>query len=258
MPILRASIKLLLFTLLCLIFLPFQYAFIIFRHEKATFIGARFWHKVVCLIFKIRIKRSGEIYKKTQTLYVSNHLSYLDIVAIGSILKGCFIGKEDIAEWPVFSTLAKLQHTVFVSRNPTKAKQEGANMSAALNKGRNIILFPEGTSTIGDKVRPFKSSPFSIVENSKRQNIMIQPISLSLLHVDKKTATTEDLKNIYAWHTDIDTPLEQHLWNFMKSRGATLDIHFHAPLSAENYENRKTLAKACHKVVSNHLLLNQN
>lgn len=253
MSTLKAAIKLLLFTLTCLLFIPIQWFFIFFKIEKLTFKTARLWHKCISFILAIRVKRTGDIYKTSQTVYVSNHISYLDIVALGTKLEGCFVGKEDIAGWPIFSTLAKMQHTVFISRNPAKARQEGENMKKALDQGRNIIFFPEGTSTIGDSVRPFKSSPFSIVETPERKNIMVQPITIRLLEADKQSAINDTLKNIYAWHTEIDTPLDQHLWNFMKNRGAVLEMHFHPPIRAGDYENRKTLAKACHKVVSNHL-----
>lgn len=249
----KAIIKLIGFALLCVIFVPAQYVFLLFGSKKASLCLARLWHKCICNIFGIRMRISGKIYNNSQTLYVCNHLSYLDILALGAILKGAFVGRKDIAEWPVLSTLAKLQHTIFVSRDPSKAQSDGNNMQNALNNGFNIILFPESTSTIGREVLPFKSSPFSIVEGKENATIRIQPITLHLRETDKKNADTNEQRDLYAWHRDMDTRLAVHLWTFLKGRGAKLEIHIHPELIAGKYENRKTLAKECHKIVSKHL-----
>lgn len=192
--------------------------------------------------------------KEHQCLYVGNHLSYLDIPAIGYILPASFVARKDVASWPVFGFLSKLRQTAFISRDRNDALKGKNALSKMIAQGKSLIVFPEGTSTDGRGVRDFKSSLFSIaLQQDRREDLYIQPLTIEMRRVDGRPVQTQDDRDLYAWHIDMDTPLPAHLWRFARSRGAEISLTFHDSFPAIRYENRKTLAKDCHLAVSNGL-----
>jgi 1-acyl-sn-glycerol-3-phosphate acyltransferase len=92
-------------------------------------------------------------------LLVCNHLSYLDVLVLGALMPAVFVAKRDVKHWPVFGWFATLAGTVFVDRERrSQTRQASAEMNAVLDHGQLIVLFPEGTSSDGKEVLPFKSS----------------------------------------------------------------------------------------------------
>ncbi len=253
-----AIIKFILFALVTVTIIPIQLLILSLHKGKYSYVVPWIWQKAVCMIFRIRLKIIGKPYSKTQAIYVSNHLSYLDIPAIGSIIKGSFVAKKDVASWPVFGFLSKLQQTAFISRDRKDAKKERNSLDAILADKKNLIIFPEGTSTDGKEVMPFKSSLFSIAYKKEAKNIIIQPITLRMELVDNKHILSQEDRNIYSWHVNMDMPLEKHLWNFALSKGAVISLNFHNIIKAKDIKDRKTLAKLCHNNVSNGLNIPTN
>ena len=106
-----AAFKMLCFAIICVLVIPIQLSILCLQKKGFyAYIVPRLWHGCVCLIFGIKIKRIGEISTHKQTIYVSNHISYLDIPTIASTIpEASFMAKSDVAKWPVFGFLAKLQ-----------------------------------------------------------------------------------------------------------------------------------------------------
>ncbi|MGH1404869.1 MAG: lysophospholipid acyltransferase family protein [Alphaproteobacteria bacterium] len=248
-----ATLKMTAFAVLTLVIIPLQSISLAISKGKSAYIFPWIWHNCVCMIFRIKVIQKGLPDTKSQTVYMSNHLSYLDIPVMASALRASFVAKKDVAGWPVFGFLSKLQQTAFISRDRADAKQGKDTLDSMLSDRKSLIIFPEGTSTDGREVRPFKSSLFSIVFKEDLKNIMVQPVTIKMENVDKKEVSTQEIRDLYAWHIDMDTPLEQHLWLFAKGTGATISLTFHQPIKAHEQENRKTLAKLCHERVSNGL-----
>ena len=246
-----AAFKFFLFILLCLIIVPLQLLLMLLHKGQGAYILPQIWHKCVCAIFKIKIKIIGSPYTNSQTKYVSNHISYLDIPVMASILRASFVAKKDVASWPVFGMLSKLQQTAFISRDRADAKQARNALDNMLDAGKSLIIFPEGTSTDGKEVLPFKSSLFSIALKENLPDLLVQPITIKMESVDGREIKTQEDRDLYSWHINMDTPLGEHLWHFAKNSGAEISLNFHPPIKAHDYEDRKTLAKACHKAVSN-------
>ena len=92
---------------------------------------------------------------------VANHVSYLDVFVLGSLIPAVFVAKKEVREWPVIGWIAWLQRTIFIERRRSKADDEIRPLVKALNQGSNVIVFPEGTSTDGVTILPFKSTLFS-------------------------------------------------------------------------------------------------
>jgi 1-acyl-sn-glycerol-3-phosphate acyltransferase len=111
----------------------------------------------VLRVFVSRITVTGP--RPRAGLLVSNHLSYLDILLLGALAPGVFVSKQEVKHWPVFGWLAALGGTVFVQRS--RRGEVGAvagQIRALLTEGQLVFLFPEGTSSGGHEILPFKSS----------------------------------------------------------------------------------------------------
>jgi len=242
-----------LFTLISLVIVPSQLLILVFSKSSGAYILPQLWHKALCFVFGIKIKYIGKPHTDQQTIFVSNHLSYLDILVLGTTLRASYVAKKDVASWPVFGFLSKLQQTAFISRSHVDARKEKYALDTMIENKKSLIIFPEGTSTDGRIVIPFKSSLFSIALRKEQSNIMIQPVTLAMNRVNKHAVKTQDDHDLYAWHINMTTPLGEHLWRFARSKGAEIYIYFHAPVDSNEYSDRKILAKVCHEAVSNGL-----
>lgn len=244
----RGVTKLLAFILWSACFAPLQMIVLLFHRGKGAYIIPHFWHRGVCRILGIKVRVKGTPQITSQTIFISNHLSYLDIPVIASVLKASFIAKAEVKDWPVFGFLSTLQQTAFISRNRNDAVEGKNALSRMLKEGKSLILFPEGTSSDGTTILPFKSSMFSIALNKiEAPALMIQPLTLTLLKVDRKNADSPENRDLYAWHGDMTMP--PHLWEFAKGKGAELLIEFHPSRQAKDFECRKKLANICHSDV---------
>lgn len=241
------TIKACLFFLWCAPTVPAQMLVMAFTRGPASYIIPSLWQRVICRIFGIRIIVEGTPLRHRQTLYVANHISYLDIPVLGSTLRATFISKQEVSGWPVFGALARLQQTVFISRSRATIQREKNALSSLIAEGKNLILFPEGTSTDGRDVAPFKSSLFSMALEDNQRPIMVQPITQRLESVDGKSANDQTVRDLYAWYGDMTMP--PHLKGFARSRGAVIRIIFHPPVDPRDFEDRKTLAETCEKAV---------
>ena len=249
MSTVRGAVKLLAFALWSICLVPPQMVLLLFHRGQAAYTIPYIWQKGVCRIFGIKVRVEGEPQINEQTLFISNHLSYLDIPAIASVLKASFVAKADVQNWPVFGFLSTLQQTAFISRSRGDAVKGKNALSNMLAEGKSLILFPEGTSSDGTNILPFKSSLFSLaLGRTDELPLTIQPLTLKLLTVDRQDAASTEKRDLYAWYGDMTLP--PHLWAFAKSRGAELLIEFHQPRQSKDFSCRKELANTCHTDVT--------
>lgn len=184
----------------------------------------------------LRVRVHGEIPRAG--LVVCNHISYLDIVGLSAAGAFAFVAKKEVAEWPLFGTYATLGATLYVNREQRGAVGDVAQqMRGHLEAGVPIVLFPEGTSTGGDTVLPFRSSLFDPVVK------LACPVTACGLRYTIAEGSVPD--EVAFWR---DMSLAPHLLNLMGRRGVTLDIHF-GP-SQIRTADRKTLAREMHREVS--------
>ncbi len=240
MPNLRATIKLIAFALLVAAILPTQSLLLLMKLERAAACWGQLWHRTVCGVLGIDVVVEGQALDDGLTAYVGNHLSYLDIPVVGSVVRGSFIAKREMRGWPMFGWLAMLQRTVFISRDRRDAAQVMAQIEAVLGSGRNLIVFPEGTSSPGVRVLPFKSSLFSVLEHHVANGLKIQPFTIDLRNVDGRQVTTLKDRDMYAYYADMT--LAPHLWTFMRGKGAQLRLVFRPPLVLPEGIDRKDMA----------------
>jgi len=234
------------FFLLIIAFIPITvlYKYI---HPDRPYDIPKLFHGLLLKAIGIHVIVKGEPLTNASVLFVSNHVSYLDIPVLGSLLPAGFVAKAEVAEWPLFGFLSRLQNTIFIERRSTRAVDQRTQLQDYFAKGRNVILFPEGTSSEGLSVLPFKSSLFSIVEaTANGRPITVQPISVTCIELDGFPLLRED-RALYAWYGDMT--LIPHLWNVFKNGDFTVEVIFRAPLTSVDFPNRKDLAAACQAVV---------
>jgi 1-acyl-sn-glycerol-3-phosphate acyltransferase len=168
---------------------------------------------------------------------VSNHLSYSDIILLAALGNFVFVSKSEVADWPIFGLCAKLAGTVFIDR---KRRGEVAPVAEeirqVLRSGVPLVLFPEGTSTGGDKVLPFKPALF---EPAASMGVPVTPCAISY-SVQEGSVADE----ICYWGDDEFAP---HLLNFLGKLGVGARIKFGEPSLAS--PDRKELARALHAKV---------
>jgi lyso-ornithine lipid O-acyltransferase len=167
------------------------------------------------------------------------------------VLPGSFIAKDEMARWPLANKLCALQDTVFVSRSPRDAARVAHSMRDVLQRRRSLILFPEGTTSDGRAVAPFKSSLFSVFLGDSGSAWTVQPFTLSLQAVDGRALLLGGNRDGYAFHGDMT--MVTHLKHFLGLRGARLRLVLHAPRALSPDEDRKRLAVELHGIVASAL-----
>jgi len=219
------------------------------------------FHKFCCLVFNIKIHIKGESAHKRNNpvIYLCNHVSYLDIIILGSILDGCFVAKSEVSKWPGFGFLAKLQKTIFIVREKSALFESRTAIANAMNKDHDIILFPEGTSTDGYNVMQFKAGLLGIFFPDEKgsggnhniiDNALVQPVAIKHIMTDgvDVTADRRDLRDLYAWYGDME--LAPHLWQFAHTRRTDVEVHMLAPLSTNDFVHRFDIANAAQERVA--------
>ena len=121
--------------------------------------------------------------------------------------------------------LAKLQDTLFVNRAPTLSaiKQSRARIQQLLDQKQRLILFPEGTNTIGDKVLPFRRG---MLDNLSAPGYKLQPVAIKALAIEGRPVVTRTDYEVYGWG---DMSFVLHLWRFMAYKNVDVDVMFLTP-----------------------------
>jgi 1-acyl-sn-glycerol-3-phosphate acyltransferase len=215
---------------------------------RAKVLHARFYWAVVSRLLGVRVRMIGTpAYDKTSrpVVFVSNHSSWLDVPVLGGRLNGCFVSKDEVGAWPFVGTVARLGRTVFISRQRHATARERDAMRERLAHGDNLVLFPEGTTSDGSRVLPFRSSFFAIAEGPDPP--LIQPVSVVYDRLDG-LPTGRASRAIFAWYGDMD--LATHFWRFAQHRGLRATILLHAPMDPSSFASRKALSHAVWQAVA--------
>jgi 1-acyl-sn-glycerol-3-phosphate acyltransferase len=188
---------------------------------------------------------------KRPLIFVSNHSSWVDVPVLGGVLDGCFVAKGDVARWPLIGTIARLGRTVFVSRARASTGKERDIMRAKLLGGDRLILFPEGTSSDGSRVLPFRSSFFALAEAQPGDDLqaipLIQPVSVVYDRLGGLPAGRAS-RPIFAWYGDMD--IVSHFARLTQHIGLRATVLLHAPLDPVSFADRKALSQAVWQIVA--------
>jgi 1-acyl-sn-glycerol-3-phosphate acyltransferase len=228
---------------------PVQAMFLVLPgRPKVAF--ARVYWAAFSRLMGLRVRVIGELASKAGSrpvVFVSNHSSWVDVPVLGGVLDGCFVAKGDIEGWPVVSTIAKLGRTVFVSRQRANTARERDDMRGRIAAGDNLILFPEGTSSDGSRVLPFRSSFFAVAERGDGPLPLIQPVSVVYDRLEGLPAGRAS-RPVFAWYGDMD--IASHFWRLGQHCGLRATVLLHAPLDPARFADRKELAQAVWRTVA--------
>lgn len=189
-------------------------------------------------IFGYTADVSGPVPQKG--LLVANHLSYLDILAISTVTPAVFVSKAEVRRWPLFGWFASCAGTVFVERERrTHVGQVNREIAAALADGALVVLFPEGTSSNGQTVLPFRTS---LLEPAAAGN---HEISVAWLHYELEPGDGDAANEICYWG---DHHFVSHLIRLAGKKSIRATIRFGQ--FQRTTDDRKELAKQLHAAVS--------
>ena len=179
---------------------------------------------------------------------VSNHVSWLDIFALNASDRIYFVSKSEVAGWPGIGWLARATGTVFINRDRREAQAQGAIFETRLAAGHRLLFFPEGTSTDGLRVLPFKTTLFqAFFAGGLPENLQVQPVSV-VYHAPEG----EDAR-FYGWWGDME--FGEHMLKVLRQkRQGSVEVFYHPPLKVRQTDGRKALAGECEAAVRDGVL----
>lgn len=174
---------------------------------------------------------------------VANHSSWLDIFVLNARQRVYFVSKSEVARWPGIGWLAQATGTVFIDRDPRKAAAQKTLFQSRIAAGHRLLFFPEGTSSDGLRVLPFKSTLFAaFFDEALRDHASIQPVTLHY------TAPQGQDARFFGWWGDMD--FGSHFLKVVAAgAGGQVGLTYHPPLSIREEKNRKTLATATELII---------
>ena len=253
MQALRAICILAVFLTVTLLGIAWQAPALRFKLARRKTFPHRY-HRFLCRLFGLRIRVIGTPVQDEGVLMVANHTSWLDILIFSAAARVSFVAKAEVASWPFFSTLARLQETVFVERGRRSQTAVARDrIRDRLLEGDALVLFPEGTSNDGNRVLPFKSALMGAVEatvgvdgHGRARHVLVQPVSTAYIAVHGLPMGREN-RPLFAWYGDME--LVPHLWESLKTGPIDVVIEFHPPLSVDTIGGRKELATIAESII---------
>lgn len=234
---LRPVLILGLFSLVTLPLMPLQQMFVWWWPSMAR-VFPMHYHRLVLRILGIRLTIKGTPLAKGPALIAANHAGWLDIVILSAVAPVSFVAKREVHGWAFFGSLARLQRTVFVDRDRRhttgKARDE---MTERLAAGDILVLFPEGTSSDGRRVLPFRSSFFGAAETP---GVAVQPVTVAYSG-HRNLPMNGRLLPLYAWYGAMDLP--PHLWEALKAGPIEVTVVCHEPLPRASRKDMARLAE---------------
>lgn len=173
---------------------------------------------------------------------VANHSSWLDILVLNAAQPVFFVSKAEVASWPGINILTHVTDTHFVARDPRLARAQAEEFAARLRAGHRLLFFPEGTSSDGRRLLPFKPTLFQgFLADDLPEGLAIQPVSAVY------DAPPGRDPRFYGWWADME--LGPHLLAVLATRRhGRVRVRLHPPVSVAGHD-RKSLSAACHSAI---------
>jgi len=208
------------------------------------FIASKYY-RVLCTLMRVRVRVQGEPVRNRAVLFVSNHVSWADIVVIGSISPVAFVAKREVRDWPLVGITAEVQRTVFVDRTRRHQAVEAVNeIVNRLHGGTSVVLFAEGTSSDGNRVLPFRSALLGAVEEAAARGgpdgILLQPMSITYTG-QQGIPMGRQHRPLVAWYGDLD--FIPHIKTFIERGAVDANVSYGEPVRTDGTVDRKTMTK---------------
>ncbi len=207
---------------------------------KAAAVATMLWARTMCSIMGIRVAKSCPS-AGAGFFTVCNHISYIDIFVLGSVRPSSFLSKHEVKDWPVIGPLASLGGTVFVNRESKRAALESMReIGEKIKGGISVMIFPEGTTSEGKRIMPFKCTFFKVPAS---MNIPVTPASIRY---------SPEVRDDVAWYGGMK--LAPHFWKLVGMRRIEASLYFGPPISGaadsqSGVEDRKSLCSRAYESV---------
>jgi lyso-ornithine lipid O-acyltransferase len=204
------------------------------------------FHRAAARIMGVRITVIGAPSADRPMLILSNHVSWIDILALGTVMPMSFVAKSEVAAWPVFGMLAKLQRSVFVDRNRKSGTgRANAEIAERLNEGDPIVLFAESTTSDGNRLLPFRSALVgaaqeAILSSGSGKHVCLQPVSLAYTRRDG-LPTGRMGRALIGWYGDKE--MLPHLAGILRGGPLDVEVRFGTPLAFDAGCDRKGITR---------------
>jgi len=216
------------------------------------FIAVNFY-RLLRVLLRIRVRVNGEPVRDRAVLYISNHVSWVDIVVIGSLSPVAFVAKSEVRNWPLVGITAEIQRTVFVDRARKHQTSDAiGEIVKRLASGTSVVLFAEGTSSDGNRVLPFRSALVGAIkhaaENGGAAGALIQPMSICYTG-QHGIPMGRQHRPLVAWYGDLD--FMSHIKAFIERGAVDAVVNYGEPIPADGEADRKAMTKSLESVVRN-------
>jgi 1-acyl-sn-glycerol-3-phosphate acyltransferase len=200
------------------------------------------------LDFKVTVAGDDAQLEKGGYVIIANHVSYVDGIILGSLFPVVFVSKREVKSWPIIGQWTMLCGTIFVHRHRKELiTLLIAEMSRKLNEEANILLFPEGTSTNGERMLPFQTAP--LAAPLKNRSIIV-PVTLTYKSIEDEPVSAANRDRVY-WYGDMD--FLTHFWGLLSLRGLEAIVTIQPRIECFRYEDnsngRRKLAEDCYNAV---------
>lgn len=216
----------------------------------------RAWFRFLARALGLKVIPFGNLAPARPLLIVANHVSWMDIVALGAIGEVSFVARGDMARWPLIGPLSKLGNTVFVDRAHRRGSAEQAGeIARQMAGGSAIVLFAEGTTGDGVRLRPFKSALFGAVEilltTGSDVEALIQPVTIAYTrHHGVPMGRRHRMRA--AWIGDED--LVPHVRDLLRRDVFDIEVHFGEPFALDDATDRKKAARRAESAIRDKLV----
>jgi 1-acyl-sn-glycerol-3-phosphate acyltransferase len=240
---LRLIVIVVAFALVTLPLMPVQWAAVALKRPLRRRIPVAY-HRFVCRLLGIRVRLNGAPVRDRPLLIVANHSSWLDISVITSLAPVVFVAKSEIARWPFFGWLAKLQRSVFVERDRRhKTGAVNAEIAQRLAEGDPVLLFGEGTAGDGNRVLPFRTALIGAAGGAlaeRHERVWIQPLSIAYVS-QQGIALGRHLRPRAAWYGKMQ--LVPHIGRIARTGAIDVTVTWGEPVAYDGAVDRKELAR---------------
>lgn len=249
MSSLRAVWILFWFFLITFLLIPVQWLLININSSGARWLP-HYYHRLIGWIMGLRIHVDGALTPGQPTLLVANHVSWMDIVVFTAVTPLSFVAKREVGTWPGVKVLANLQRTIFVDREKRSESLKSADeIAARLDQGDVVVLFPEGTSSDGNRVLPFKSSLFAAASKAD-SDTLVQTATIAYTFLGG-VPLGRRTRPLVAWYGDME--MGSHVWALLKAGPLDVHVRLGEPVRLETLGDRKALARATEEQIRHDL-----
>jgi lyso-ornithine lipid O-acyltransferase len=211
----------------------------------------RLFHRLGCVFLGLRVTVIGQPATGRPTLLVSNHISWTDIVAIGSVADVTFVAKREVGEWFFVGMMARLQKTIFVDRNRrSDAGRTAQEMGSHMAGNNAVLLFAEGQSDIGTHVLPFRSALVGAAQHAMlaagASEVAIQPLTIAYTKLQGLPVSRNE-RSMIAWIKS--KSVKQNIREILGGPIKDVTVAFGTPRPLRETDNRKLVTRAAEQDV---------